>query len=233
MTPQPTMDPHGWYTPGLDIPYISPNTFSLVLNYRHDKLAVTPALQLNEGTTYGTPGDVIGIDPRNCRSNSGNSGLPAADPLQADYTACSYALTNGGSHTGYLFIPNPQTGTFASFGQYRQPWQFNLGLQVSYDFSARVSGRLMMTNLINSCFGGSKTAWTSAYAPSSQICGYTTNTFYVGGGFFNGSGPNDLASNGVAPNPYFLQSYVPAYGDALTGNYPLAFNMYFSLQFKL
>ncbi|MBV8149571.1 MAG: TonB-dependent receptor, partial [Candidatus Eremiobacteraeota bacterium] len=64
MSPQPTLAPHGWYTPGLDIPYISPNTVSLVVNYRHGKFAATPAMSLQEGTTYGTPADVQGLDPR-------------------------------------------------------------------------------------------------------------------------------------------------------------------------
>ncbi|MBV8066728.1 MAG: TonB-dependent receptor, partial [Candidatus Eremiobacteraeota bacterium] len=42
MMPQPTLDPHGWYAPGLDFPYIAPNTFAFVLNYRRGKFAVTP-----------------------------------------------------------------------------------------------------------------------------------------------------------------------------------------------
>ena len=31
MLPQPLFDPQGWYAPGLDFPYISPNTFAFVL----------------------------------------------------------------------------------------------------------------------------------------------------------------------------------------------------------
>ena len=47
MLPQPTLDPHGWYAPGLDFPYVSPNTFAVVLNYRHGKFAITPAMSLS------------------------------------------------------------------------------------------------------------------------------------------------------------------------------------------
>ena len=54
MSPQPILDKNGWYAPGLDFPYISPNTFAAVLNYRREMLAITPAFSLNEGATYGT-----------------------------------------------------------------------------------------------------------------------------------------------------------------------------------
>ena len=89
MSPQPTLDPQGWYAPGLDFPYLSPNTFAMVLNYRHGKFAVTPALELQEGTTYGTPADVQGLDPRACHENQGNVGITSGNPLNADYTSCS------------------------------------------------------------------------------------------------------------------------------------------------
>ena len=155
MTPQPLLDPHGWYAPGLDFPYISPNTFALVLNYRRGKLAVTPAMSLLEGTTYGNAADVQGLDPRACFANQMSSKIPTNNPLAADYTSCQSALTSDGSSPGNLYIPNPQTGTFDTFGEFRQPWQFNLGVQASYDFTPRISGRITVTNLLNRCFGGS------------------------------------------------------------------------------
>ncbi len=232
-SPQPLLDPHGWYQPGLDFPYISPNTFSLTLNYRHNRFDVATAMELQEGTTYGTPSDVIGIDPRSCSGNQSSDGITTGDPLKADYTSCEFAQTPNGTNPGYLYIPNPQTGTFASFGQYRQPWQFNLGLQMSYDFTPRIQGRVMLTSLVNTCFGGSKTPWSTAYPASGNTCGYVSNTFYNGGGFYNGTGPNDIVANGVPENKYFSQSYVPSYGDTSSFNYPLALNAYFQLSVKL
>ncbi len=104
---------------------------------------------------------------------------------------------------------------------------------MSYDFTPRVSGRVIVTNIVNQCFGGSSEPWTKAYPPNNAICGYTSNTFYNGSNFFNGSSPYDVAANGVRENPYFAQSFAPAYGDASSGNYPLALNFYFSLQVKL
>ncbi|MBV8531109.1 MAG: TonB-dependent receptor, partial [Candidatus Eremiobacteraeota bacterium] len=233
MLPQPTLDPHAWYAPGLDFPYIAPNTLALVLNYRHGKFAISPALSLLEGTTYGTPADVQGNDPRSCTANQGSRHIPTNDPLAADYTSCSSALTSDGSSPGTLYIPNPQTGTFDTFGQFRQPWQFNLGVQASYDFTPRISGRIIVTNLLNQCFGGSSEPWSKAYPPNGVICGYTSNTFYNGGYFYNGTSPNDPAANGVPENKYFAQSFAPAYGDPNSSNYPLALNLYFSLQVKL
>ena len=233
MLPQPTLAPHAWYAPGLDFPYIAPNTFAVVLNYRDGKFAISPAMSLLEGTTYGTPADVQGLDPRACTANQRSVGITTGNPLSADYTSCSFALTSDGTTPGNLYIPNPQTGTFDTFGEFRMPWQFNLGAQMAYDFTPRLSGRIIVTNLLNRCFGGSNEPWTRAYPPNGVICGYTSNIFYNGGHFYNGASPNDLAANGVPENPYFAQSFAPAYGDASSFNYPLALNVYFSLQVKL
>lgn len=233
MAPQPTLDPHGWYAPGLDYPYISPNTFALVLNYRRGKFAFTPALQLQAGTTYGTPADVQGLDPRACYANQESRNIPTSSPLSADYTSCTHALTSDGTTPGYLYIPNPQTGTFDTFGEFHQPWQFNLGLQMSYDFTPRVSGRVIVTNLVNQCFGGSSEPWTKANPPNSSTCAYVSNTFYNGGNFYNGGSPYNTAANGARENPYFAQSFVPSYGDPFSSNYPLALNLYFSLEVRL
>jgi hypothetical protein len=153
--------------------------------------------------------------------------------LSADYTSCTFALTSDGTSPGTLYIPNPQTGTFDTFGEFRQPWQFNLGMQLSYDFTPRISGRVMVTNLVNQCFGGSSEPWSRAYPPNSNVCGYVSNTFYNGGYFYNGASPNDVGANGVHGNPYFAQSFAPSYGDVNSLNYPLALNFFFSVEVKL
>ena len=38
MAAQPTLGTQGWYAPGLDFPYLSPNTFALLVNYRHGQV---------------------------------------------------------------------------------------------------------------------------------------------------------------------------------------------------
>ena len=86
--------------------------------------------------------------------------------------------------------------------QFTQPWQFNMGLQMKYDFSPRVTANVTVANLVNACFGGSNTAWSRQFPPSSTVCGYSPNVFYISN-FYNGTGPNDTAANGVPLNPYF------------------------------
>jgi len=224
---QPLFDKNAWYETGLDEPYLSPNVFALVVNYRHDRFSIAPALTLNEGTTYGSPADVQGLDPRTCGANS--AAFPTApNTLQADYTSCSYAATPSGT----LYVPNPTTGKFDGFGQFRQPWQLNLGLQASYDVSKRVTVKLIAVNLLNRCFGGSNTPWSRQYAPSSVVCGYQTNPFFVNN-FYNGAGPNDAAANGVPLNPYFAQPFVPSYADVTSLGYANPLNVFVQVQVKL
>lgn len=234
MSPQPLLDKFAYYDTGLASPYISPNTLAVVLNYRHDKFAITPAFTLNQGATYGAPNDILGLDPRTCGQNNAAAGIVTAgtDPLRADYTSCGSAETNNGTNTGHLYVPDPSTGKFNTFGQYRQPWQFNMGLQMSYEFSPKVRANLTIANLVNQCFGGSSTSWSKMYAPSRTVCGYYTNPFYISN-FYNGASPNDVGANGVPLNPFFTQSYVPAYGDANSYNTPLPLQLYFQLQIKL
>jgi len=64
----------GWYNPystaiapslnGSFVSYISPYVSSLILNWRHDKLAITPSFSFQSGGFYGTPLDNNGVDPR-------------------------------------------------------------------------------------------------------------------------------------------------------------------------
>jgi hypothetical protein len=237
--PAPLLDKNAYYDTGLDFPYISPSVFTTVLNYRAGKFAITPEVSLNEGTTYGNPGDVSGLDPRTCSRNFGTV-VPAAgsspaipafttgNPQSADYTSCGLAATPSGS----LHIPNPATGSFDGFGAFRQPWQLNAGVQLAYDVSPRVTANVTVANLVNRCFGGSSTRWSAAYPPGASICGYGANLFYVSN-FYNGASPNDVKANGVPLNPYFAQPFVPAYGDVSAFNLPLPLNVYFQLQVRI
>jgi Carboxypeptidase regulatory-like domain/TonB dependent receptor len=227
MPAQPLYDKNAYYVTGLDFPYTSPNVFSLILNYKHNRFAITPAITLNEGATYGSSADVIGIDPRECSANQRSIGI-TGNPQAADYTSCAFAATP----TGNLYIPNPQTGHFDGFGQFRQPWQMNMGLSLHYDVSPRISANMIVANLFNACFGGSAEPWTAANPPSSIVCGYSPNAFYISN-FYNGTSPNDRAANGVPLNPYFANSFIPSYGDNNSFNYPLPLNVYITVQVKL
>ncbi|HTU81749.1 MAG TPA: TonB-dependent receptor [Candidatus Acidoferrales bacterium] len=235
MRPQPLLDRNGWYPVGLDYGYLSPNTVTAIANYRHSRFAVTPSVQFNEGQPYGNPGDVEGIDPRTCTNNSRRmtgSPIHTANPLQADYTSCLASLTQTGTYPGELFIPNPQTGVFDSFGTFRQPNQLNLSLAMSYDINQRVTANLILTNLLNACFGGSNEPWSRQFAPNSYTCGYQNNYFYVSN-FYNGVSPNDKGANGVALNPAFANAYVPAWADTNAYTLPGPFNAYLQFQIKI
>jgi hypothetical protein len=240
--PQPLLDRNGWYEtyPNND-PYqpadgqstaIAPNVFAGYLNWKHDRLTITPTFQLNQGTDYGTPVDVYGLDPRYCGGNQANGGpnvytgstfgpLATTTPGNANYLTCGPSAITG---NGFLAIPNPQTGTFDSLGQYTQPWQFNLGLAASYELSNKVKATLTLANLYNRCFGGSTTSWSSAFKPSSLVCGYGTNGSFYQSNFYNGSGPND-AVNGTLPK--VLQEPFAPFGPGLP------FQAYFEVQIKL
>ena len=231
---QPLFDRNGSYAPVETLTsgpssdattILIPHVFNGVLQWKHDKLAITPSFQLDSGPKYGQPLQTLGIDPRTCTANSAL--IPSAPSInQADYTSCGGTMT----------IPNPEAGnTFENFGAYREPWHFNLGTEISYAFTPKVKGRLLLANLVNRCFGGSNTPWSTAFAPGNQICGY--NSIGYGGqanglplyvsNFYNGSGPSDVVGNGGnVANALTLHSYGPSAFNA-------PFQMYFQLQVKL
>lgn len=233
MPSQPLLDRNAWYPVGLDFSYLSPNVLSAIVNYRHNRFWITPALTFNEGSLYGNPADVYGNDPRVCSHNSAgfiNSPIHTKNPLQADYTTCFSAATQSGVSPGSLFIPNPLTGTFDSFGAFRQPNQLNLSLQLGYQLSPRIKVNALLANLVNACFGGSSEPWTQQYPPNSYTCGYQTNYYYVSN-FYNGVSPNDRGANGVPLNAAFKQPFIPAYADTNAFVLPNPFNAY--LQFNI
>ena len=216
----------------------SPYVANVVLNYRHAKLAITPSVQFQAGAQYGSPYDVVGEDPRVCGANQAATGVVAAGSATAQN--CDFTqMTNVGAAPvyGYLYVPNPQTGTFAKPGQYNEPNIAMVNLQVSYDVSPRVTLQLTAADLWHRCFGGSSEPWTKAYGPSQYNCGYfanngtTTGSYYVAN-FYNGTSPTDAAANyGVSAYPWQQQSYLPKFNNSVGGYFP--FNLYLQAQIKL
>jgi hypothetical protein len=146
----------------------------------------------------------------------------------ADYQSC---LASSYTANGYLAIPNPETGAFDSMGQYREPWYFNLGGQLSYEISPKVTATLTLANVYNRCFGGNGGSWTKAYKPNSYDCGWVGNSgSYIGAtpgaGFFYGASGHDAANGTAGYSPLFDQPYAPVWG-------ALPFQAYFQLQVKL
>jgi hypothetical protein len=213
---------------------ISPNLITGWMQWKKNKLAIAPNFVLAEGASYGGPTDIFGTDPRTCGANQSQGLTPIVPPgstyaLNADYFQCGASISGA---NGYLAVPNSFNGNnFSSLGQYREPWQINIGAQVRYDVSPKMTAVLDLANLYNRCFGGSSTAWSSAFAPGSYVCGYGNQPYFSagsipGGGFFYGASPTDPV-NGTTPLPKAL---LYPYG---TLNGALPFQAYFQLSIKL
>ncbi len=160
---------------------------------------------------------------------------PGTDPFKCDALTAVGTLSNA---AGQLYIPNPQTGSFALPGQYREPWIMVGNLAFTYDLTPRISANITLANIFHTCFGGTSAAWTTAYGPSPNVCAYQpAGPSGVGeyvSNFYNGTSPNDVAANGVAPRPWQTQSYLPtqAFGDA-AGTIPSPFTAFFQLTVKI
>ncbi len=146
---------------------------------------------------------IAGIDPRSCIANQGGIGVVPGS-LNGDYQTCSSSIA----------IPNPTTGKFDSIGQYRNPWDFNMGMQLGYDLTPNVHASILLANIVQRCFGGSSEPWTKAYAPNAFNCEYVPNSTYIGvtpgAGYFYGNSPHDAVNGSTGYPKVFDQTYEPA-----------------------
>ncbi|MGZ3527810.1 MAG: TonB-dependent receptor domain-containing protein, partial [Vulcanimicrobiaceae bacterium] len=258
MNQQGLLDRNGWYDTYPNEPpndptdqggtsAIAPHTFAGYVQYKRGRFSIAPNFELIAGSYYGSPTDTYGVDPRACSQNQaaatdalGNNILPAGSQYaqNPDFLSC------GGSsfvQSGYLAIPNPYTGSMDSVGQFQEPWQFNLGALIKYQVSNKVTLNLTLANIVNTCFGGTKTAWQKAFAPNNYVCGYSSNPLgtgnqtYIGpqsgqpgfgGGFFYGANGNDPVNGGQAYSPTYNYPFAPFSG-------ALPFQAYVELQVKL
>ncbi len=153
---QPLMDPNAEYVPYDVIPsafasansYAVPHVATLILNYRHNKFAITPSFSYNSGSYYGSPLSVPGYVPQACAA------LPSDTP-DTPGVSCG----SGGA----IYIPDKYTGGFDSLGSLREPWQFTANLQMSYDINPRATVTLIASNLFNKCYQRGY-AWDTATA---------------------------------------------------------------------
>ena len=98
----------------------SPYVGTLVLNYKHQRFAITPSVQFQGGGKYGIPITEAGIDP------ASGCGKPLFGD-RYDASACP----------GVVDIPNPFTGVFDPIGAFTEPNELIANLQLSYDVSPR------------------------------------------------------------------------------------------------
>jgi hypothetical protein len=137
---QPLLDRNGSYTTYDLIPapfaaangYAVPNVASLLVNYKHGPLTLTPSVTYSSGSFYGSPLSWPGYAPNTCASD-GASG--AALP----------------SCTGQIFIPDSYTGSFDNLGAFKQPDRLTVNMQIGYEFSPQVDATISMTGLIDQC----------------------------------------------------------------------------------
>jgi hypothetical protein len=244
---QGELDPNGWYNsfslqaaPNLNGTlgtYISPIVSSLVLNWKLNKLTVTPSFNFQTGGFYGSPVDTMGLDPRTCVANSAATGItkvsPKTNPRQCNYL---YLSSPGAGLFVNLYIPNPQTGSFL-FDNYQQPSSLVGNVQIAYDLSPRIRLTVLGTTLFHACFGGTPAPWTAAYPPNYVICGYIPaggllNSTLYPSNFYNGTSINDYKANG-ARSPW-TQSYLPStFNNGANGAAVQPINLYFTAQLKI
>lgn len=144
---QPLFDTNGWYAPYDVIPsafnaangYEVPDVASLILNYRHGKLAVTPSLHYNDGSNYGSPLVWPGYVPQSCAKE------PAKTPLTP-------GVSCPGGATGAVFLPDPYSGHFDNLGAFVEPAELTANVQASYDLTPRMTLTVQAVNLYNQCF---------------------------------------------------------------------------------
>ncbi len=244
---QPLMDVNGNY-PTFDIfpggigaggysSFGAPYVTTLIVQYKHGPLSITPALQFSGGSRYGVPLSTGGIFPNQCQGGLGGSpnsdpryfyGAPGGAPY--DVSTCLAAQTNPntpavpvnsqgvGADPAYLTIPNPYTHRFDGVGAFVSPSQILLHTQITYDVNKRFTLVGNFANIVNRCFGGTKVPFAVNHA-----CNYTST-------YGAGSGPAPLVGGLYNPGqnvqPLLATPYLPTFPA-----YP--FNMYFEARIKL
>jgi len=252
---QNLFDPNGRYQPYSILPngfnssvtsFAVPNVGSLVLNWKHDKLSITPSIQYFGSGFYGAPLQTLGIDPA-------TNLIPGNNFFYGEgFTGgCSGTLTSGFPDSRYPFgppavgtggapydaltcnsainIPDPYTGKFDTLGAFRTPQQLLGNLQVTFDATPRVSYVVSALNLVDTCWGGTKEPWT--VAASNKACwyglpGYAPLSY---GGNFNNP---DTTFQPLVQYPY--QPYFGLTGGETTGNGAVApVQLQFEVKVKL
>ncbi|HZV76500.1 MAG TPA: TonB-dependent receptor [Candidatus Babeliales bacterium] len=170
---------------GYAVPYVT----SLILNYRHNRLAVTNSWYFSSGAEYGSPTQWPGYNPTSCYQppmSWVSAHGKAADPASCD----DFGVLP-------LFIPDPFTKGYDNLGAFKQPWQLQMGVALTYDVSPRVTARLNFTNVLDIC-GQRGYPWDQSW-----ICAYSslpTNYLYPAGNFY----PNSISQR---PPPQLQYPY--------------------------
>jgi hypothetical protein len=232
-SPKAFLDPNGTYPPydlflgppgyGSYGSFVAPHVATIVLNYRHDKWAITPALQFSGGEKYGYPLTETGIDP-----GAGCGSLGVAP----NTTRNPFTYTGGGSAydgtSGCAFLlanPDPATNQFDPMGSFTEPNRWTLNTQLTYDVSPRIQVVATFANILDVCQGGTQMPWTKNIVDipnASKVCSYA-----AGPGYSSGLAPTGNNYNpGNTIQPMYSQPYQPLFGS-------LPFNAFIDFKLKL
>ena len=223
---QPLLDENGQYHPFSTIPggfntsvtsYVTPFNASLIVNYKRNKLALTPTFQYFSGHPYGAPLQTPGVDPTTCAVLPGS--VASSDP-RYPFGAPGGSGYDATSCTGSLSIPNPYTAKFDNLGDFRTPNHFLMHMQIAYDVTPRVRLKANLANVINRCSGGSEMPWTANLPQKEKVCSYGLPGYAPlpsVGNFYN---------PGAAFQPIVQYPYMPLYNT-------VPFNAFFEAQIKL
>jgi hypothetical protein len=222
---QPLMDPNGKYATYDTFPagiggapvtaYGAPHVATLIVQYKHGPLAITPALQFAGGVRYGVPLSNPGIDPSDPGCMPLPTGSIAGDPrykyggVGAPYDAATCPAA--------LAIPNIYTNRFDGIGAFAAPNVIQLHTQVTYDINKRVTLVANFANIVNHCFGGTPVPWAV-----NNACGYELQPGITFGPMVVGN----VYNPGDNVQPFSRSPYFPTFP-----GFP--FNMYFEARIKL
>jgi hypothetical protein len=121
-----------------------------------------------------------------------------------------------------LLTPDFFTGQFDNYGAFTEPAVLTANLQVDYDITPRITLSAVATNLLDTCFGGTKVPW----AQNNRLgCWYTASSY--AGNFYN-PGDSFQGTNGLPYAPTFGSVFQSAYGAQAN---PI--NLYFTAKVKL
>jgi hypothetical protein len=220
---RPLFDLNGAYIPFSTIPgaveasafsYETPFTATVVLNFKHDKFAISPQFQFFEGGYYGDPLTGYGVNPASCAALAGSI---TGDPrYKFGGTGSPFEAL---SCTGRIPTPDPFTGQFDNLGAFRAPNQLLMHMQLSYDVSPRVALTLNLANIVNQCSGGTSEPWT--HLASNKVCGYVLPGY---------GAPLTYGSNFYDPGTTFQPMLQYPYQENPTVQ---PFNAFLGLKFKL
>jgi len=250
---QDLFDPNGRYLPFTILPngfnssvnsFSVPNAGTLVLNWKHDKLAITPALQYFGEGFYGAPLQNPGVDPATnlipgngfsgSLTDGGCTGGLAASSSDPRYPYGFPAVGTGGvpydatTCQSNILIPDPYTGKFDNLGTFRSPQQLLGSLQISYEATPRITYVASVNNLLDTCWGGSKQPWT--VVAGNKACWY----YVPGAGVVPSTG--NFYNPDSTPQTFVRYPYEPQFvsGGALAPGGAIApLEAYFEIKVKL